>query len=453
MARTNLDQPLEMQKDSLLKFNKNIANKYKAGIGLKYLDDYINSDILETTIKNYLETSKLKPTSTKEFETQLRAATPKDIDWFFGDYLKTRKKNDFKIRQLKKTKDSVTFTIRNKRNSNMPVSLFKLKDDSVISKTWIKNIRGEKTITIARDSATKLALNYDKGIPEENLRNNWKSLKGFLSNNKPLQFRLFKDVENPDYTQVFFMPLVEYKNIYDGLTLGLKMYNRTVLRKPFDYRIQPRYALTSKSLTGSATVSYNSYYENQNLFRIKYDIGASYASYAEDLFVRRITPSMTLSFRNDDDFRSNKFSFINLRYLDITRDPDINNISENQDPNYRVFNLRYVNSNRELITSFRWFTDFQIAKNFGKLSFNYSYRKLFQNNRQLDIRFFAGAFLYNKTSAANDFFSFALDRPTDYLFDYNYLGRSEDTKHTVCQSVDFNYECEHKYLAIHSSLW
>lgn len=25
------------------------------------------------------------------------------------------------------------------------------------------------------------------------------------------------------------------------------------------------------------------------------------------------------------------------------------------------------------------------------------------------------------------FFSFALDRPTDYLFDFNYLGRSEDT--------------------------
>src|SRR5690606_21373601 len=39
MARTNRDQPLTMPKDSLLKFNANIANKYKAGIGLKYLDD------------------------------------------------------------------------------------------------------------------------------------------------------------------------------------------------------------------------------------------------------------------------------------------------------------------------------------------------------------------------------------------------------------------------------
>src|SRR5690606_7966992 len=29
--------------------------------------------------------------------------------------------------------------------------------------------------------------------------------------------------------------------------------------------------------------------------------------------------------------------------------------------------------------------------------------------------------------ASSDYFSFALDRPTDYLFDYNYLGRSEST--------------------------
>jgi hypothetical protein len=38
---------------------------------------------------------------------------------------------------------------------------------------------------------------------------------------------------------------------------------------------------------------------------------------------------------------------------------------------------------------------------------------------------FGGVFLRNQNQS--DFFSFALDRPTDYLFDYNYLGRSEDS--------------------------
>jgi hypothetical protein len=39
---------------------------------------------------------------------------------------------------------------------------------------------------------------------------------------------------------------------------------------------------------------------------------------------------------------------------------------------------------------------------------------------------FAGTFIFNDTKSTDDFFSFALDRPTDYLFKYGYYGRSED---------------------------
>jgi hypothetical protein len=55
----------------------------------------------------------------------------------------------------------------------------------------------------------------------------------------------------------------------------------------------------------------------------------------------------------------------------------------------------------------------------------FEYRKLFENNRQVNLRFFLGTFLYNKTNS--DYFSFALDRPTDYLFDHNFYGRSESS--------------------------
>ena len=66
-----------------------------------------------------------------------------------------------------------------------------------------------------------------------------------------------------------------------------------------------------------------------------------------------------------------------------------------------------------------------MADNFGKIAGEYEYRRLFENNHQLNFRFYAGAFLYNNTNS--NYYSFALDRPTDYLFDYNYYGRSENT--------------------------
>jgi hypothetical protein len=427
MARTNRDQPLTMHKDSLLKFNSNIANKYKAGIGLKYLDDFVNSDIVEHSLESFLIENKLKATSAFDFEKYIKSKTSKNIDWFFDDYLTTRKKIDFKIKKVIKTEDSITVTIRNKRNNSMPISLYSLYNDSVVSKIWVENINKNKTITIPRNEADKLVLNYNGVIPEINARDNWKSLKGFFFNNKPLQFRVFKDIEDPNYNQVFFMPIAEFNNIYDGLTLGLTAYNKTVLRKLFNYKIGPQYSFKSKSLTGSASVSKTHYFENSDLYYINYGIVGGYSSYAEDLFVRKITPSITFGFREDDDFRSNKRKALNFRYIDIRRDKDENNVLSSNQPNYNVLNARYIHSNDNLITFNKWHADFQIGAKFSKLSFNYEYRRLFESNRQLNIRAFAGTFLKNNTDPTSNYFSFALDRPTDYLFDYSYLGRSESS--------------------------
>jgi hypothetical protein len=426
MARTNRDQPLTMAKDSLLKFNKSISNKYKAGIGLNYLDDFINSNILETTIKDYLSENKIKVTKAESFETYLKSKTNKDLNWFFDDYLTTRKKIDFKIKHVIKTTDSVTLTIKNKEDNNMPISLYTLNNDKIVSKIWIENVSKSKTITIPKNDANKLVLNYENIIPETNLRDNWKSLKGFFFNNKPLQFRLFKDFEDPNYNQVFFMPIIEYKNIYDGLTLGVKAYNKTLLRKYFNYKLEPKYSIKSKSFTGSANI-YNIHdFENSNLYSINYGLRSSYESYAPSLFVKQITPYLSFFFREDEDFRSNKKKALYLRYLDISRDKDVTVVNTTE-PNYNVFNARYVNSNDNLINFNSWYTDFQIGKTFTKISFDYEYRRLFENNRQLNLRFFTGAFISNSNNSNSDYFSFALDRPTDYLFDYAYLGRSEST--------------------------
>ncbi|WP_424197853.1 metalloprotease [Algibacter sp.] len=427
MARTNRDQPLTMAKDSLLKFNKNIANKFKAGIGLNYLDDFVNHDIVENSIESFVRDNKLEPTTVKDFENFIKSKTDKNIDWFFEDYLNTRKKIDFKIQKVRKTDDSITLTIKNKSENSMPVSLYSLNNDSIVSKIWVENINESKTITIPRLDANKLVLNYNNSIPEFNLRDNWKSLKGFFFNNKPLQFRVFQDIEDPNYNQVFFMPIAEFNNIYDGITLGAKAYNKTVLRKLFNYKIAPRYSFKSRSITGAASVFKSHYIQNSDLYTIHYGIVGGYSSFGENLFVRQITPSIQFLFRENDDFRSNKRKWLSLRYVDIHRDEDVNNILTSNEPNYSVFNVRYVHSNDNLINFSKWNTDFQIGEKFSKISLNYEFRQLFESNRQLNVRAFAGAFLSNKTNVASDFFSFALDRPTDYLFDYNYLGRSEAT--------------------------
>jgi len=425
IARKNKDQPLTTSKDSLTKFNANIAGKYKAGVGLNYLDQFTEDINLPQLITEFLQTNQLKSVTIADFESFIKSKTSKDINWFFTDYVNTRKKIDFKITSVEQSEDSLKLIIKNKRDNAMPISLFKLKNDSVIGKFWVENIKDTKTITLPKDSTEKFVLDYDNVIPEFNQRDNYKAVKGSFLNDKPLQFRLFKDIEDPNYNQVFLMPLVEFNNIYDGLTLGTKIYNKTLLRKRLNYRFSPQYATKSRSLTGSTSIFYTHNIENKNLFNITYGISAGYQSFADDAFFTRIRPKISFSFRDDSDFRSNQIDNITARYVSIKRELGEDATVILDEPDYGVFNLRYTHSNPGVINYSKFSTDVQFADKFSKLSFNYEFRKLTKSNRNINFRFFAGFFLDNNTDLNSDYFSFALDRPEDYLFDFNYLGRSE----------------------------
>ncbi len=421
MARNNIHQALTTPKDSLLKFNMNIANGYYGATGLRYLNDYLGAGILNSSIKEFYAENKLKSIKSSDFESFLSEKTELPINWFFEDFADTRTTIDFKIKRVVKQGDSLKVFIKNNRENEFPISLYGLNKDEIVYKTWTKPVDSISTVTIPAKNIRKLALNYEGRIPEYNRRNNFKTVNGLL--NKPLQFRLFQDVEDPNYTQFFFMPIFEY-NLYDGISAGLRLYNKTVLPKAVHYSLEPQFGFRSKTLVGSASISYTQTMDQGNLYAMRYGFSGNYYSYDRGLFYKRFTPYITFAFRNDD-LRDNEKQFINLRNVNVYRDENPND--PDQEPNYSVFNMQYVYSNPNLINYFRGVADYEISSKFSKLSVDLEYRKLFLSNRQLNLRFYAGVFLFNDTREDEDFFSFALDRPNDYLFDYNYYGRSEDS--------------------------
>lgn len=428
-ARKNLDQPLTTSNDSLIWFNQTIGNKYKAGLGLSYLANYIGKDQVDTSIKFFYKSHQLNNTNVLDFESIISQASKKDISWFFKDYVSTDRRIDFKIKKVKKTPDSLTVTLKNKEGTNVPISMFGLKNDSVVSKYWFDNIKKEKTFTIPKNGEERLVLNYDKKIPEFNQRDNWKSLGGFLSSNRKLKFTFFQDTENPYYNQVFYVPTLTF-NIYDGWVPALRLHNKTLIERPFIYDIAPGYSFREKAIVGKAGIRYRKYLSKSGLYLANYGIGSSTSHFNINSRVTRITPSFSLEFR-PEHLLSNKRQILSFRFVNIFRDidPAVAEVRDDdaQNPDYSVFNARYVDIENNILNYNLWFLDFQQAGNFTKVSAEYEYRKLFDNNRQLNLRFFVGKFLWNKTDSDSDFFSFALDRPTDYLFELGYLGRSEDS--------------------------
>lgn len=420
MARKNLDQPLGDPKNSLLKFNEQIASKYRAGLSFRFLDDYLQQETVSKSIRQFYIQNKQRQVSRTDFETILKSNSNKDINWFFTTIINSRGIIDYKFSDVSITKDSITFSVKNKTNVLVPIPVYGVKKGEVVFKKWLDANEMDSTFTIERKNADKIILNYKNEVPEYNLRNNWKKLEGFFPNNRPIKFDFLKDLEDPYYNQVLYVPTLTY-NFYDGLSPGLRLHNKTILDKPFTFDINPSYSTKSDNLSGFASFVVNKNYRNSTLYNVKYSATGSFFHYAPDATYLKINPAVILRIR-EENFRDNRKQAILLRQVLVNREKS-DFITDNSTENYSVFNAKYFNTRTEVTNHFNFISDVQIASKFGKIATEFEYRKLFENNFQINLRLYAGSFLYNRTES--DFFSFALDRPTDYLFDYNYYGRSE----------------------------
>ena len=422
MARKNLDQPLTNSKNSLIKFNEQIANKYKAGISLKYLSDYLGNTIVEKSIQEFYNLNNTKQTNSTDFETILKTNSNQDINWFFSTLIDTRDVIDYKIKSLSKHDETVQFSLKNKTNTAVPIRVYGFNKGSLVFKEWLFPKIADSIYSFAIKDIDKIVLNFKNEVPEYNLRNNWKKIGGFFPNNRPIKFVFMKDFEDPYYNQILYVPTLGY-NLYDGLTLGMRLHNRTILDKPFVFDINPAYSTTSKTLSGSAIFILNQNIRNSNWYSIRYSANSSYFHYAPDATYLKVNPMIVFTNR-DANIRNNHKQVFLVRQVIVDREKSAF-VVDNTDEKYSVFNAKYFNSKTEITNHFNFVTDVQTAGDFGKIAAEIGFRKLFESNRQFNLRIYTGCFLYNKTSS--DFFSFALDRPTDYLFDYNFFGRSEST--------------------------
>lgn len=424
-ARRNVDQALTTPNDSLIKFNQKIANRYKAGLGLAYLADYTGKDQVDNSVKEFYKFYKLRPSTADDFKFIVVENSNKDINWFFDEYVSTTKKIDFKITKVIKTEDSLAITLKNKQGTNVPISLFGIKNDTVVSKYWFTDITNKKTFIIPRSTEERLVLNYDQTIPEFNQRDNWKSLNGFFSSNKKLKFQFFKDAEDPYFNQVFYVPVLSF-NKYDGLSPGLRLHNKTLLERPFVFDVAPSYAPNEKAFVGYGSFNFRQYHGKSGLYVTNYSLTGSTSHFQKNSRYSTISPAIGFGWR-PDNLLLNKRKALIFRSVNVFRtlDNTLESSGLETDPDYSVLNAKYINTTNNILNYLSWSLDAQHSSLFSKLAYELEYRKLFQNNTQFNIRFFAGKFIRNKTAGSNNFFSFALDRPTDYLFDYNYLGRSE----------------------------
>lgn len=421
IARKFLDQALATPSDSLSNFNRKIASNYKAGLGFRYLKGYLGDSILNISIKEFYQKNQLKVASSTYFKNILSKNTRKNLDWFFNDFIKTNKKIDHRIDAVIVEEDSIQVTIKNKRNITTPIALYGIKKDTIKLKKWINNVEDTKMIKIVNGDFDQLILNYESLYPEYNTLDNAKNLNKSLFN-KPLKFTFFKDVEAPNYNQLFYEPSAAY-NFYDGLILGVKLHNKPIIKRNLEFSFAPAYATKSNSINGSASIQYNQFFEKTPIYKITYGLFGNSLHYEPNLSYNSFIPFVNIQFKRKS-LRETSNKSIQAKMVHINKEVAPQDLQTDED-NYNVFSLSYNYRKQDIIQGLRYSFSTEFAKDFSKAALDMRYRSLTSSNTQLDFRLFAAAFLNNNTKS--DYFSFGLDRANDYLFQLNYFGRSEET--------------------------
>ena len=114
MARKNLDQPIGNSKNASIKFNEQIAGKYRAGLSLQYLDSYLENNIVNKSIVEFIAMNKDFQTSKYDFEYIFKTKSKKNIDWFFETVINKRDLIDYKFSAVKNRMILLKFQLKTK---------------------------------------------------------------------------------------------------------------------------------------------------------------------------------------------------------------------------------------------------------------------------------------------------------------------------------------------------
>jgi hypothetical protein len=427
MVRQGLDQPLSDPASTFPRFNREAVIKGKASMWYSYLRSYVGEKNFLRGMRRWAETSDGSPES---LIAAMRYYHNRDLNWMLEDLYTTHKKLDYKLKRTENCTSVYTATIKNKGDISTPYSITGFKNGEPVLTEWYEGHRGKKTVQIHLEDYDEVRLDAAGAMPEYRQKNNGVRTSGMFKNIKPLKLQFYTSFENPNKTQIFWLPSIKY-NAYDQFLLGAAFYNTNLFRKPFEYRISPDYSTGTGKLTGIGSFRFNWTPANGPFHLISFGVYGRYFHYAPDLAYTRLSPTLTFNFRKKYP-RSEWIQSLRLRGVAVDREtpsnePGVEDVTIEGPPSYQIIDLRYRAEKGSLIAPLISHADLQLAEDFVKISIDVKQRWRFSKYHLLTARLFAGHLFATQSTPVDPFFQFGVSGTRDYLFDYYFIGRSDQT--------------------------
>ena len=415
----NLDQKIETPFYQLSNFNTTAISQFETGSLLNYLSEYEGADSFDQFLRNYFAENYTKKIGGADFLKELNDYS-KGKSSFLKEMMAQKHRINFNLKRFEKQDDNYTVSIRENSDVSIPLKI-ETEDKSGEKTTYWKAGTEQKkdTATVPSYQVEKIVLNDDYIFPESNFRDNYLYTKGVFSNMKKIRFKLIKDIQNPEYNEIFITPRLTF-NAYDKVLFGMNFKNQGIFDQKFDYSVTPYYSSGTGKLTGSAGVGY-SILPPDSFFRSwNFGVSGSYFHYDNDLAYKKFGASTSLNFNKNPRSAIGRSLFFSYNYYERELSPI--RILNNEYEKYNLWNLGYSYSDNSMIhekyigTNVQWMEDFQ------KISAEAFYRWEFAKDKKVSFRWFAGYFVKNETK--NNLFNYGISRVSNYSFSYGLLGQS-----------------------------
>ena len=415
----NLDQKINEPFENLSNFNATAISHFETGSLFSFIAEKMGKEKFDDFLKKYFTQYSGKSVDQKVFFDELSVASGYSSD-FLENFIERKNRVNFQLKRFKKVGDDFHVKVAKNTTQTIPFKIETEEKSGGKQTFWFDTDASKNTVeyNIPQSNAEKIIINDGYIFPEKNFRDNYLYTKGFFSNTKKVRLKIFKDIPNPEYNEIYVNPRLNF-NAYDKVLFGINFKNTSLFDRKFLYSFTPYFSSGTGQLAGSGGVSYS--YQPANSFYRSLDFGvsASHFHYDYDLTYRKIGAFVGINFAKNP--RSDIGRGLAFSYNYLEKDLDPAKITTDYGK-YNLWNLGYGYSDRSLIHEKSYNANFQWMEDFQKISTEFSYRWEFAEDKKISMRFFGGYFITNTTK--NNLFNYGISRVSNYAFSYGLLGQS-----------------------------
>lgn len=416
----NLDQKIGEPFLKLSNFNDMTISHFETGTLFDFVAEKTGTENFDAFLRDYLIKNRNKEISEQDFLNEMSLVTRYSSD-FLNNYINKQTRVNFNLKKFRREGENLHVRISKNTDLAVPFKITTEDNDGKKQSYWYDTPakKTDEIYSIPDANATKILLNDGYIFPEKNYRDNYLYTKGLFSNMKKVRLKLFRDIPNPEYNEIYLTPRANF-NVYDKLLLGLNFKNKSLFEQDFQYSVTPYYSTGTQKFTGSASVSYN-YRPVEKFFRnLQFGGSASYFHYDYNLAYKNYSLFSGLTFTKNPRSTVSRSIGVSYNYFEKDLTPEM--IAKKEYDRYNLLNIGFGYSDSKLIHEQYFGSNLQLMNDFTKLSGEYFYRWEYAKDKKISFRVFGGYFFNNKTR--NSLFDYGISRISNYSFSYNLLGQS-----------------------------